>query len=90
MTALLILCVVAILVGTAYWVFRAPRANKEIFHVVRCLPCDQKVRYSEQKAGRAGHCPRCLRVLSLPETPRPLSKRVGAGRVGERLARKAS
>jgi hypothetical protein len=90
MTALMILCAAAVLAGIGYWVFRAPPASNEAFHVVRCHGCEQKVRYPERKAGRMGHCPRCLRGLSLPERPRPLSSPRGPCRVGERLLRNAS
>lgn len=55
----------------------------------RCPQCEQKLRYSHNKAGREAQCPRCSHRFMLPLRARPVfpryKSRVGYSAVRERL-----
>ncbi len=76
----------AMLAIAGYLVLRARSGQEELLHWLRCPACNQKLRYPARKVGGEGVCPRCKRRLTLPATPRSLSKPVSSYRVGERLA----
>jgi hypothetical protein len=61
----------AVLVVGGY-VLRGRRSAAPVMHHARCPKCDQKVRYSLDRAGRRVMCPRCGRNWALPATPQPL------------------
>ena len=90
MTVLMILAFAGCVAGAGYWVYRARPVEDAAYYVVRCHACDQKVRYPARKAGCMGHCPRCMRKLSLPETSQPLRKPTHSRRISERLLHRAS
>ena len=86
MNILLCFAMATILGGLGYCLLRRRPALPEIFLLVRCPPCGQKVRYAAHNAGGTGMCPRCFKQLALPKTPQPLCRPQRPYRIGERLA----
>ena len=71
MNILLCFGMAAILGGVGYRLLRRKPAFHEVFLLVRCPPCGQKVRYAAHTAGTTGMCPRCFKQLALPKAPPP-------------------
>lgn len=55
----------------------------------RCPGCEQKLRYSSNRAGKEAKCPRCATRFTLPSVARPVfpkfTARVGYSEFRERL-----
>jgi len=75
--------------GLVWWQLAGrAQAGVEFMHCW-CEECGQKVRYSAEKAGRPGGCPRCKHRWILPLEPQPLTTdtpRVRVGAVRQRQA----
>ncbi|HMP16858.1 MAG TPA: hypothetical protein PKD72_07540 [Gemmatales bacterium] len=68
----------------SWW--RGEQEDREYFHV-RCLHCQQKIRYRREKAGSISLCPRCRHSVKLPAEEVSL-KPVSSAKVGRRIAAK--
>jgi hypothetical protein len=55
----------AVAVLAAYGFLRGRGGKRRRVHTTRCRHCGQKLRYGEDKEGRALPCPRCLRTCTL-------------------------
>lgn len=66
--------------------WRGEQEVNDYFHV-RCLHCQQKIRYRREKGGSISLCPRCRRSVKLPVEEVSL-KTVSSAKVGHRLATK--
>jgi hypothetical protein len=79
---MIILAIVAVgagAVGLAVYFVRSGghRQSQEVCRA-HCPRCDQRVRYSEARAGTQIACPRCRRRWTLPATTSPLPTTVAA------------
>jgi NAD-dependent SIR2 family protein deacetylase len=66
--------------------WRGEQEQNDFFHV-RCLHCEQKIRYRREKGGSISLCPRCRRSVKLPAEEVSL-KTVHSAKVGRRLAQR--
>jgi hypothetical protein len=64
--------------------WRGEQELQDFFHV-RCLHCQQKIRYRREKGGTISLCPRCRRSVKLPAEEVSL-KPLSSAKVGRRLA----